>query len=77
MKSKSKKKKKFNQPEFMQFLLNKNMRDNFTKFEDKFLAMIYHLLNIENEAKRLIFTNILRTIMVYGVNQPKDLQNNI
>ena len=44
------------------------MRDNFTKFEDKFLAMIYYLLNVENEAKRLIFTNILRTIMIYGVN---------
>jgi hypothetical protein len=77
MKSKNKKKKKFNQPEFMQFLLNKNIRENFSKYEGKFLAMIYYLLNmvyIGKEGNMLIFTSILKTIMIYGVNQPKEIQ---
>lgn len=71
-KKKAKKKGKHNQTEFMEFLLNKNFRTNFQKFETKFLAMIQYLLNINSEYKRFLFTHILKTIMIYGVNQPRD-----
>ena len=55
----------------MEFLLNKNFRTNFQKFETKFLAMIQYLLNLNTEHKRSMFTHILKTIMIYGVNQSK------
>ena len=77
IKSKRKKKKSFNRPDFLQFLLNKNMKENFANFETKLMALIKHLISLENKCKGIIFPAVIKTVSLYGLNIPSGVETSM